>query len=393
MSAEREDILRANGARGDEVAELLRYTESGFDLSSLAECRDYPLPDEPFVEAWTEYAREAKHVGAGATLRRHLVQLRFPVEQGMSAREDYLAATRRGVLPPEQTLPPLFDDDEGLWITLHETPAGRLPVVIVNARPDFETLMRALSRRNEPVPIPASMGACIIGGYNNWSRVARHREQWASRHAAAASGAGAEDAWRAEFGRLAPNKDLYQDRFVLLSTGPYSGTPAAAIGLDGDEWQRLSLIIRLEHECAHYFTKRVFGSMRNSLLDELIADYTGIVAARGRFEPEWFLRFMGVENPNGWRSDGRLANYRGDPPLSNGAFVVLQALVRRATETLDRFDALLRDYLAGRARSLDDTARTIAAIAGLGLERLAEPGAEVLLFDAHSGIGAPALKS
>ena len=377
MSAERERILRANGARGDEVAELLRYTESGFDLTSIGALTDVPLDDEAFVDAWSEYASEADHVGAGPTLRRHLIQLRFAVEHGMSAREDFLAATRRGILPSAHTPAAAFVDENGLSIMLHQTPAGRLPIVIADARADFETLVQALTRRNEPVPIPASMGACIIGGYNNWSRVARSSRTLgtpASRRQA--SGAWAEDAWQSEFRRIMPQKDLYQDRFVVLSSGPYSGTPAAVLGLADDEWRRLSLVIRLEHECAHYFTKRVFGSMRNSLLDELIADYIGIVAARGRFEPEWFVRFMGVENPNVWRPDGRLANYRGDPPLSDGAFVVLQTLVRVAAETLDRFDALLRDGSDVRARSLDDTARTIAAIAGVGLERMAEPRAE-----------------
>ena len=33
--------------------------------------------------------------------------------------------------------------------------------------------------------------------------------------------------------------------------------------------------------------------MRNNLLDELIADYTGMVGAIGRFRAGWFLRFAG----------------------------------------------------------------------------------------------------
>lgn len=393
MSVERERILRAIGARGDEVAELLRYTAPGFDLTSIGALTDVPLNDEAFVDAWAEYATEADHAGVGATLRQHLIQLRFAVEQGMSTREDFLAATRRGVPPPEQTPAAAFVDENGLSIMLHQTPAGRLPIVLADARVDFETLVQALTHRNEPVFIPASMGACIIGGYNNWSRVARYREHWAQQHPAEASGAWAENAWQSEFRRIMPKRELYQDRFVVLSSGPYSGTPASELGLADDEWRRLSLVIRLEHESAHYFTKRVFGSMRNALLDELIADYVGIVAARGRFEPEWFIRFMGVEMPNVWRPDGRLANYRGDPPLSDGAFVVLQTLVRVAAETIARFDALLRDGRAVRTPSLEDTARSIAAIAGIGLERMAEPHAEEVLHDAFVRLRDGPLKS
>jgi len=69
------------------------------------------------------------------------------------------------------------------------------------------------------------------------------------------------------------------------------------MGMDESTWHSLSLIIRLSHECTHYFTRRLFGSMRNNLLDELIADYQGIVAANGgRYRADWFLRFVGLES-------------------------------------------------------------------------------------------------
>ena len=96
--------------------------------------------------------------------------------------------------------------------------------------------------------------------------------------------------------------------------------------------------IRLEHECTHYFTRRLFGSAKNHLLDELIADYRGIVAAIGQFRADWFLRFMGLENYPNYRACGRLGYYRGDPPLSEQAFGLLQTLVQRAAENVERFD-------------------------------------------------------
>jgi hypothetical protein len=45
-----------------------------------------------------------------------------------------------------------------------------------------------------------------------------------------------------------------------------------------------------------YFTRRVFGSMRNNMLDELIADYIGIIEAMGTYQADWFLRFVGLED-------------------------------------------------------------------------------------------------
>ena len=78
--------------------------------------------------------------------------------------------------------------------------------------------------------------------------------------------------------------------------------------------------------------------MRNNLIDELIADYMGIVTAKGSFRADWFLRFVGLESFPDYRDGGRLQNYRGDPPLSDGAFKILQALVKSAAENLERFD-------------------------------------------------------
>jgi len=138
--------------------------------------------------------------------------------------------------------------------------------------------------------------------------------------------------------RLIPRKELYQDRFIILSDGPYSAVPAEAIGLTEQEWRRASLIIRREHECAHYFTLRMYSAMRNNILDELIADYMGIVAAAGQYEAHWFLRFLGLENFPHYRRGGRLENYRGAPPLTDGAFRILQVLVKNAAENLEKFD-------------------------------------------------------
>ena len=70
----------------------------------------------------------------------------------------------------------------------------------------------------------------------------------------------------------------------------------------------------MEHECAHYLTKRVTGSMSNNLLDELLADYVGIVAAAGTYRGDWALEFLGLEDYPAYRNGARLQNYRGSPP-------------------------------------------------------------------------------
>jgi hypothetical protein len=356
------------GASPSEAAELAAYNENVFDLAALTPGLRFPLPDEPFVAFWEAAAAAARERGAVAALEAHLPQLRFPIASGISATEPYRAATRRGVPTAEiaQATGLVLARPETIELVLHASPAGRIPLLIARGRAEFVALIQALTRRNEPEPVPASQGALMVAGYNNWSRVGELRRRWEAEDPAARARA----TWSEEFQHVQGQRELYQDRFILLSDGPYSAVPAADLGLAEEEWRTLSLAIRRDHECTHYLTRRLFGSMRNNLLDELIADYAGLVGATGRFRAAWFLRFVGLEDFPRYRPGGRLDLYRGKPPLSDGAFRVLQALVVRAAESLERFDA-------GRppaARTMDETVLTIAALASLRLDELAGLG-------------------
>ena len=361
LAERRADVLRAHGADDAVVDELLVHnlplgTRGAPPPDALR--HDAVLDDEPFVAAWRGYAAH--------DLPNRLVQLRFPVAGGTSDRADYQAATRRGVLPSDA--PSLLGDD-ALTLTIHPTLAGHLPIVVARERAGFVTLVQALLHRNEPVAVPASMGACVIAGYVNWDRVRAHEAAWRAAHPDAG-----DEAWRVEFAALRARKELYQDRFVVLSDGPYSGVPASAMELDEEAWRALSLTIRLEHECAHYFTRRAFGAMRVELLDELVADYAGVVAATSRFRADWGRRFLGLERFPDVRADGRLVNYLG-AHYSPRAVSVLTSVVVDALATLEALDAL-RPW-----RWTDRPARAarLLALSTCALEELAQPDAVPLL--------------
>lgn len=363
-------VLRAHGAEGDALGELLSYTRNRFSSDACDGAAGGPLADEPSVAAWERYAELSRERGVFACLRERLVQLAFPIRRGIGESEEYRLATRRGRLPAGGSLDGglRLSRPEDLRLFLHLTPAGRIPVLVAGDRGDFEALLQALTRRNEPEPIPASVGATIVGGYNNWDRVRELRERWQAENPAGD--------WNAAFRALLPRKELYQDRFILLSRGAYSGAPARSMGLDEAEWMEASLTIRLEHECAHYVTRRVFGSMENALHDELIADYLGIVAVQGRFRADWFLRFLGLEDFPACRPDGRLASYRGSPPLSDAAFRVLHSVMKSAADNVARADFAA----AAGTWSLAERARAVRALASVGLEEMAaEEGTELLL--------------
>lgn len=366
----RENILKELGATAGEIDELLQYNANFFHMTETLKSLSFPLPDEPFVTAWENYAYEAQTKGLYATLRKNLVQLQFPIQEGISATEQYKAVINAGRALTEEQEGLYLEKPELLELVIHASSVGKIPLLITRHRNDFVSLVRALTMKNEPKPIPDSMGAQMISGYNNWGRVKDYRKIWENKE-----GSESEETWPQEFQRLIPQKALYQDRFMISSDGFYSAVQASELGLSPKEWRAASLVIRREHECTHYFTRRVFSSMRNNMLDELIADYMGITAAVGAYRADWFLRFVGLEDFPMHRVGGRINNYRGTPPLSDGSFEILKKLVKTSAETLENFHKHFQVQInlpGGRIKML-------LALAQLTLEELASSESELLL--------------
>lgn len=376
----RRDALVECGATQAVLEELLAYTDNPFDPARLGQ-GTLPLADEPHLEAWEEYAREGRTLGALPALARRLVQLRFPIEAGISQTEVYRAATRRGVVPAGETPGFTLTAPDRLEVVLHPTLAGRLPMLIAGNRGDFVTLVQACSARNEPERVPGSMGACIVTGLNNWDRVARHRRRLEEERGAPMT----EAEWAAAFRELVPQKALYQDRFIILCRDPYSAVPASDVGMDEALWRDRSVVIRREHESTHYFTLRAFGVMRNNLLDEFIADFAGLVRAFGRYEPDLALRFMGLEAYPAYRPGGRFENYLETPPVSGPAADVLRAVVVRAARNVGRVAASLD------LRTPEACARMVVALASLSLDCLAAKDGGAVLGAQWATTPSPAL--
>ncbi len=331
----RKQVLVELGAKNSTLEELLHYNDHPFIFDSLHFPLSFPLSSEAHIPTWESYLEETYMRGVFNTLREKLVQLHFPICKGISEGDAYRAVTRRGI-PPETISEASglnLKEPENIRLIIYNSLAGKIPVIIVENRQDFVSLIQALTQKNEPQPIPNSMGACMIAGYNNWDRIRKIRIQW---EAESPFNRG-EIRWQKKFKEIIPRKELYQDRFMILSTGYYSAIAPSELGLDDEEWKKLSLIIRLEHECTHYLTRRLFSSMQNNVYDELLADFMGIVSAIGKYRADWFLRFMGLEAYPHYRSGGRLENYRGNPPLSDEAFNILQTLVKNAAENLECF--------------------------------------------------------
>jgi hypothetical protein len=316
----------------DGIDELFSYTKNSFEIFNC-DFQLQKLEDEPQVSVWEEYIEEAKVHGVFPTLKKYLVQFQFLIKEGISQTDDYKKATLKGISTSDMSdaIGLSLEAPEQLNLFLHTSLAGRIPVLVTKNRNDFKTLVRALTYRNEPKAIPDSMGAAMIKGLNNWDRLRRGLSKFSQKE-------------------ILSNRSLYQDRIIVLSKIPYSNVAAQAMNLNEEEWLEHSLKIRLNHECAHYFTLRYFGEMTNHMHDEIIADYMGICSVLPNFNSEWFLRFIGLENYPDFRLSGRMKNYLGNPPLSSSAFKVLQKIMFRASNNLEIFDAKISKTGADSSR-------------------------------------------
>ena len=361
------EILQSFGAKGQILDELATYGSHAFErVSEHPSIREV---EAPHIKAYEGYVRESEVIGVFDALKQHLVQLQFPIETGISQTTQYKEVVIRGkakgdgpglrLYAPEQIRLQVFPDDL----------IGKVPVLLVPDKRDFKAIICALTKKNEPVEIPSSMGAAFIKGLNNWSRIRELRKMWTAEHPLSS--------WGQEFRQnILPNHKLYQDQLIVLSEQPYSNVPAEALHLGTEAWKSHSVKIRRAHECAHLFTLQQYGKMTNHIFDELIADYVGITSVLGRFDKNWFLHFMGLENGEGYREGGRFQNYLRD--LSSGSASILQNIVRKAASSLEQFD--LENKATDRA---SDRKNRIKAICETGLIPLASPEGVKLLKEKY----------
>jgi hypothetical protein len=206
---------------------------------------------------------------------------------------------------------------------LFQSFGGRIPVMHMKDRTEFEELICAIFYKGEKREIPKSMGALAIKG------------------------------WKDILGQ--------SHRAILLSDGYYSAVQPDEISLTPEEWREKSYILRMIHECAHYYTLRAYGFMNNALKDELIADAMGIIEAFGEYRADLFLRFVGLENYPEYRQGGRLQNYLPkDRQATAQEFKEMQDAAYSAANSLETFLTKNPEYIkndTGKLALLDKLAK------------------------------------
>jgi hypothetical protein len=92
------------------------------------------------------------------------------------------------------------------------------------------------------------------------------------------------------------------------------------------------------------------------------------LAASGRFRADWFLHFLGVDRGGGHREGGRVAIYRGDPPLDDSAFAELRRLIVQVADQVEAFDRAF--WPTEEPRAPRDQTLAVLALACLRLDEI-----------------------
>ncbi|QVY64630.1 hypothetical protein [Polaribacter sp. Q13] len=318
------------------INELLLYTENKFSVRNERTL----LLEESYTSAWKQYTKESEQFGVFETLKKYLVQLQFPIQKGISKTDEYIDTTLRGGVK-ESVSSLLLKQPELVKVEMYCSVFGEVPVITVPNNHDFNSLVCALSSKNEPVELPESMGAAFINGINNWDRIHRLKEDWLKKHPF--------ENWSKHFKeKILPFPSFYKDKIIVLSTKPYSGVGNEKLNISTSDWKSFSLQIRREHECVHLFTLKYYGAMANNMHDEIIADYMGITKVLGQFNKEWLLHFIGLENYPNYRKGARLENYLGKPQLTQEAFNGLKTIMVKVVNSIAEFDAFLGEIKSSK---------------------------------------------
>lgn len=324
---------------------------------------------------WEDYVNDSDGTIPFRMLYELYPQLNFPIEEGIEKSQLYRDAVSKGSFIISYHALPLHRKSD-ITLKLHKSIAYDIPVITVPDETDFETLIRSLIYKNNPVTIPKSMGASLISGINNWKKIHNLKQKWSENSPSIS--------WNEEFSKnIVPNTHLYKDKIILLSMKPYSNVNAERLQMNSEEWKKISLKIRLEHECVHLYTLKKFGKASNNLHDELIADYIGIVAATGTYKEEWMLTFMGLEKYPKYRTGARLENYLGGMNLSESEFEKITEIIKNAIQNIAAFSNQLQ-----RMETDHDKRSRIEVLCGTDLLRMSSSRGTQLLLDKYDEISA-----
>jgi hypothetical protein len=258
-----------------------------------------------------------------------------PVEGNEDA---YKKAALKGE-PPQDSSLSHFEGSDMDWLRVFDTQAGQVEVLFLKKRHDFENFLRCIGHRAQPVEIPSTIGAITYTNLADWQKINQGVAE------GMASGLSASEAFKA----LTANPANFRIALIAISEGPNSAVPAEKTPYDKRTWLKISRDIRTYHELCHFVCRRVMPDDKPAILDEVTADFNGIVHALGHYDASLAALLLGV-NESGYYG-GRLEEYLTDEQKAD-----IDEIAREAYALVM---SLERDY---KDLAVDDSIEAVLAI-------------------------------
>ncbi len=237
------------------------------------------------------------------TMAQRYNQLYLTPKKGISETGVYTDIVRYGKTPPEVARK-MSEGLSGFKCSKYDrlfsetTPAGKVDIVYIHERQDFERFIQIMAYRGEPASVSSSLESAEIAGITNWRKIEDHMNEYICH-------GGNELSWRDELKKFRGEKNNYQDTLIIISNCDYSGVKADEAGFGELVWNQLSLKIRVYNACTLYTCRRMYKNCNSILLEEIFGDCIGLLFALNKYDTSLAKKFMGVSE-NGYDGIGRL---------------------------------------------------------------------------------------
>lgn len=255
-------------------------------------------------------------------------QLYLTPEKGISGTGVYSDIVRYGKVPPEVNEKIKneglsgFIGSENDRLFSEITPAGKIDIVYLQERSDFERFLQIMVYSGEPAAVASKIESAEILGVTNWRKIEDHMNSYLEK-------GGDTVSWRDELRKFTNDKKNFQDSIILIGSGGYCGLSASEAGFDELIWESVSLKVKTFSSCARFIMRRLFSDYKNIIWEEMLSDCIGLLFTFNKYDVSLAKKFFGVSK-KGYDKRGKLISFCGDCGCSIDEYAV------RVSEAIDK---------------------------------------------------------
>ena len=236
-------------------------------------------------------------------MARRYNQLYLNPETGISETGVYSDIVQYGKIPQEvsekmQNGLSGFKCSENDKFFSEITPVGKIEILYIHERSDFERFIQIMAYRGEPVSISEDLDIAEIDGITNWQKIKNHMSDYLFN-------GGQNTMWRNELDNFKKNRNNYQDNIIVATESNYGGLCADQTGFSEFLWKEISLKINIYGSCARMIRRRLYPESNNRVWEEINVDCIGMLFAINKFDPELEKKILGISK-NGYAKNGKL---------------------------------------------------------------------------------------